>query len=83
MMALIVPEYLSLLIDRIDAENLSERALIKEIKLLRKMLGTAACRRALLHLQIDPETLIPWNKLATCGLESLVEFSRTQRIEER
>ncbi len=79
MMALIVPEYLSLLIDGIETEKLSERAILKEIKLLKKMLGTHACRRALKHLEIDSLTLIPWSKLETCGLEILAAFARTQR----
>ncbi|MES2439559.1 MAG: hypothetical protein V4584_10855 [Verrucomicrobiota bacterium] len=79
MMALIVPEYLSFLIDSIDGENLKERAILKEIKLLKKMLGTSACRRALKQLDLDPATLIPWSKLETCGLEVLAAFARTRR----
>jgi hypothetical protein len=79
MMALIVPEYLSLLIDRIESEKLSERAIVKEINLLKKILGTNACRRALGNLGIDPRTLIPWRKLENCGLETLAAFTRTQR----
>jgi hypothetical protein len=79
MMALIVPEYLSLLIDRIEAEKLSDRAILKETKLLMKILGTHACRRTLGHLEIDPATLIPWSKLETCGLKTLSAFAQTQR----
>ena len=81
MLALILPEYLSLLIDGIDSENLSDRALLKEIKLLRKILGTHICRRALAQLEIDPASLIPWSKLKTCGLETLVAYARTQKID--
>ena len=79
MMALILPSYLSLLIEGIDKENLDERAILKEIKLLRKILGTHACRRALEQLEIDPDTLIPWSKLETCGRETLATFARTER----
>jgi hypothetical protein len=79
MLALILPEYLSLIIDDIDAENLSDRALLKEIKLLRKILGTHVCRRALAQLEINPDSLIPWSKLETCGLETLAAFARTQK----
>jgi hypothetical protein len=79
MLALILPEYLSLLIDDIDSENLSDRALLKEIKLLKKILGTHACRRALAQLEIDPDSLIPWSKLKTCGLETLAAYARTQK----
>jgi hypothetical protein len=47
MLALILPEYFSLLIATADAEKLSDRAILREIKLLMKILGTSACRRAL------------------------------------
>lgn len=80
MLALILPEYLSLLIDDIDAENLSDRALLKEIKLLRKILGTHVCRRALAQLEINPDSLIPWAKLETCGLETLAAYARSQGV---
>lgn len=79
MMALILPEYLSLIIDGIETEKLSERAILKEIKLLKKILATHVCRRALRKLEIDPDTLIPWRKLETCGLETLAAFAHTQR----
>jgi len=80
MLALILPEYLSLLINGIDAENLSDRALLKEIKLLRKILGTHVCRRALAQLEINPDSLIPWAKLETCGLDTLAAYARSQGV---
>jgi len=83
MMALILPEYLSLLINNMEAENLAERAILKEIKLLRKILGTSVCRRALGQLQLDPHTLIPWSVLATCGQETLATFARMQQSLDR
>jgi hypothetical protein len=79
MLALILPAYLTLLIAGADDENLTDRAILKEIKLLKKMLGTNACRRALALLKIDPSTLIPWSKLETCGLETLAAYARTQK----
>lgn len=78
MMALVLPEYLSLLIDLIDSENLSDRALLKEIKLLRKILNTNVCRRAMKELEIDPNSLIPWIKLETCGKETLIAYALAQ-----
>jgi hypothetical protein len=78
MLSLILPEYLTLLIDQADAENLGERAILKEIKLLKKILGTSACRRALEQLEIEPNTLIPWSKLETCELEIQAAFARAQ-----
>lgn len=79
MLALILPAYLTLLIAGADDENLTDRAILKEIKLLKKILGTNACRRALALLKIDPNTLIPWSKLETCGLETLAAYARTQK----
>ncbi len=79
MLALILPAYLSMLIDGIDVENLSDRALLKEIKLLRKILGTHACRRALEELEIDADTLIPWSKLETCGQEALAAYAHRKK----
>lgn len=83
MLSLILPEYLTLLIDQADAERLGERAILKEIKLLKKILGTNACRRALGQLEIESDALIPWCKLETCGLETLVSFARVQRNSRR
>lgn len=76
MLALILPEYLSFLIDESAAGNLGERAVLKEIKLLRKILGTSVCRRALEQLEIEPTALIPWSKMDTCGQETLATFAR-------
>ncbi len=76
MLALILPKYLSLLINEATAENLGERAVLKEIKLLRKILGTSICRRSLEQLEIEPTALIPWSKLETCTVETLSAFAR-------
>jgi hypothetical protein len=65
--------------DRMESENLSDRAILKEIKLLRKILGTHVCRRALGHLESDSNSLIPWSKLETSGLETLASYARTQK----
>jgi hypothetical protein len=83
MLALILPAYLTLLIAGVDAENLTDRAILKEIKLLKKILGTNACRRALALLKIDANTLIPWSELETCSLETLVAFSRAHGGDRR
>jgi len=83
MLALILPEYLSFLIGEAAAGNLGERAFLKEIKLLRKILGTSVCRRALGQLELDPHALIPWSTLDTCGLETLATFARTQQNLDR
>lgn len=78
MLALILPAYLTLLIADSDVEKIVDRAILKEVKLVKKILGTNACRRALALLEIDPHTLIPWRKLENCGLEILAAFARAQ-----
>ena len=83
MLALILPEYLSLLIASADAEKLSDRAILREIKLLLKILGTSICRRALAQLEIDPDSLIPWKRMETCGLAALEVFVQAQRNRRR
>jgi len=83
MLALILPEYLSFLIEEATAERLGERDILKEIKLLKKILGTHACRNALEQLELDPHSLIPWDKMAACGLETLATFASTQRNPRR
>ncbi len=79
MLALILPAYLAFLISGADAEPPGERAILKEIKLLRKILGTQACRRTLERLEIEPGSLIPWKQMETCGMETLVAYARAQR----
>lgn len=79
MLALILPEYLALLIAGVDAEKLGTRAILREIKLLRKILRTNACRRALGRLELAPDSLIPWSRMETCGMEALAAFANAQR----
>ncbi len=79
MLALILPEYLRHLIANADAENLTDRAILREIKLLVKILTTSACRRALAQLEIAPGSLIPWNRMETCGLGAVAAFAGAQR----
>jgi hypothetical protein len=74
MLALILPSYLSLLIDSAEAEKLTDRAILREIKLLLKILSTSACRRAIARLEIDPDSLIPWKPMETCGLPAVEDF---------
>lgn len=83
MLAIILPEYLSLLIASADVEKISDRAILREIKLLLKILGTGACRRALGQLEIDPDTLIPWQRMETCGLPAVEVFVQARRQHRR
>lgn len=76
MLALILPEYLSLLIDDSDAGNIPDRPLLKEIKLLKKISSSSVCRRCLESLGIECNTLIPWERLRRSRSDLLVNFAR-------
>ena len=78
MMALILPEYLSLLIDDVDRGNLSDRDLLKEIKLLKKIASSGVCRRVMKKLEIESESLIPWASLAGSSSALLAKYGQSQ-----
>jgi len=59
-------------------EGITERAILREIKLLLKILGTSTCRRAMAQLEIDPDSLIPWKRMETCRLAALEVFVQAQ-----
>jgi SpoVK/Ycf46/Vps4 family AAA+-type ATPase len=42
-------------------------------------MATSACRRTLAQLEIEPGSLIPWNRMETSGLEAVAAFARAQR----
>lgn len=79
MMVLIVPEYLSLLIGDVETGVLSERAVLKEIRLVKKIASTAICRRALEKAGGGTVALIPWNLLASLNSELLAKYAHSQR----
>ena len=83
MLSLILPEYLALLMGKAGEEGISDRAILREIKLLLKILGSRACRRAMDQLEIDPDSLIPWKRMETCGLAALEVFVQAQRNRRR
>lgn len=76
MLALILPEYITLLIDDSDAGNIPDRALLKEIKLLQKIASSSVCRRCMECLGIESNTFIPWERLGRSGSELLANFAR-------
>lgn len=83
LLALILPEYLALLMAKAGEEGITDRAILREIKLLLKILGSRACRRAMDQLEIDPDSLIPWKRMETCGLAALEVFVQAQRNRSR
>ena len=78
MLALILPQYFSLLISDVESGGVEARKLLLEIKLLRKIASSGPCRRAMRQLAIDPASLIPWAGLGSSNSEMLSKFARSQ-----
>ena len=79
MLALILPQYVYLLINDVETGEIEARKLFLEIKLLRKIASSGPCRRVLRQLAIDPASLIPWAALGSSNVEILREFARSQQ----
>lgn len=77
MMSMILPEYLSLLIVDAEAGKLSDRDLLKEIKLLKKIAHSGICRRVMKSLEIEGESLIPWARLASSTSDLLAKYCKS------
>ena len=80
MLALILPEYISLLIDESDRGNIPDRDLLKEIKLLKKISSSAVCRRCMESLGIACESLIPWGRIARSQSALLAKYAQEKRL---
>lgn len=75
-LALVLPEYIALLMANAAAEGIPERAILREIKLLIKILGASACRRTMVRLKIDADSVVPWERMTTCGLPTVESFAQ-------
>ncbi len=78
MLCLILPAYFSDLIEEAKMGETTEREIIKDVKLLRKICSTNVCRRALAEIGLLPEALIPATEMEQCGLPLLERFAKTQ-----
>lgn len=78
MMALILPEYISLLIADTEQGAIPDRDLLKEVKFLKKISTSGPCRRAMRTLQLEPRSLIPWDRLASSKSELLATYAESQ-----
>jgi hypothetical protein len=79
MLALILPQYFSLLLSNVESGEVEARKLLLEIKLLRKFAASGTCRRAMQKLGIAPASLIPWAGLVSSSSEILSKFARSQQ----
>lgn len=81
MMALILPEYLTLRIEDTEANAegaQTDKNLINEIKLLKKISSSGPCRNAMQRLELNPSSLIPWERLAQSTCERLRKYGNSQ-----
>ena len=75
LLELIVPEHVRELHEDAIAGEITERQLIKEIKLLRKICNIARVRRATKELGINPNELLPLDLLRGSELPLIRNFS--------
>lgn len=78
-MALVLPEYLSLLADKVETGDLPARSLIREIKWLQKTTKLSACQRTMKSLHLDTNTLTPWARLKNSSSEALQRHFETDQ----
>ena len=74
-LALILPAYFTMLHFRALAGEITERQLIKEIKLLRKISNIARVRRATKELGMNPDQLLPLDLLCDSELPLIRNFA--------
>lgn len=75
MLCHIIPAHLSALLGQIIEGNLTERAFLKEIKVLQSVLKIQRVRRALEIIDIAPASLFPVKEFKSCGLEKVEAFA--------
>lgn len=77
MLCLILPAYISHLITETKNGSMTERFLIKEIKMLKKICQMSICRRALAKIEIPPQSLNSVSEMKLSGLPLLVSYAES------
>ena len=75
MLHLILPEYFRFLLDRTQRHHITQRALIKEVKLFRDFAKDGWLRQALKKLAFDLDNMIPIGEFKNCGLSTVERFA--------
>lgn len=76
MLQLIVPAYFRHLVQQCQAKELTQRAVIKDIKLFRSFASDAVVRRALTELGAGLDSMVPAIALERSGLSTLAKFAQ-------
>ncbi|MDP0492680.1 MAG: hypothetical protein Q7Q71_16670 [Verrucomicrobiota bacterium JB023] len=82
MLCLLLPEYLVELIEEARDGNITQRAVIKEVKLLQAILQRSNIKQALEEVEVIPVTLVPVEALRDSGLMTLVRFVDSEYPQE-
>ena len=77
MLSLIVPAHFEALLAEVIAGHLTERALIRELKFMQKILKQNQIKRALEQIKVRPTSFVPIDSLTTSNLSKVVQFAET------
>lgn len=77
MLALLLPAHFQGLLGEASEGHITQRALINELKLLKRILKLQKVRQALQNIGTDPVTLFPAKQLRSCGLATVEAFAST------
>jgi hypothetical protein len=77
MLTLVLPAHFEGLLGEANGGRLTQRALVNELKLLKRILKLQKVRQALQNIGTDPATLFPATQLRSCGLTTVESFAHT------
>ena len=75
MLVFVIPAHFQSLLGEVTKGNITQRALINELKLLKRILKLQKVRQALQNIGADPATLFPTKQLLSCGLATVEHFA--------
>lgn len=77
MLMYVIPAHLESLLGEATKGHITQRALIRELKLLQRILKLQKVRQALQNIGADPASLFPTKQLRSCGLATVEAFATT------
>jgi hypothetical protein len=75
MLTFVLPAHFESLLGEATEGRITQRALINELKLLKRILKLQKVRQALQNIGTDPATLFPAKQLRSCGLATVESFA--------
>jgi hypothetical protein len=77
MLTFVLPAHFESLLGEASQGHITQRALISELKLLKRILKLQKVRQALQDIGTNPATLFPAKQLRSCGLATVESFAAT------